>query len=92
MTIATEASPYGSAHAALYAADVATTELMGIEETRKVLGDRVDRAAEAELHTIVTKHGQPAAAIVDVGWYIRARAALGDPTDLRVAPRRAAQE
>lgn len=78
------ATPYGSAPASLYAADMATTELMGIEETRKTLGDRITAAQDDERHTIVTKHGQPAAALVDIAWYARARESLGDPTDIRV--------
>lgn len=77
-------APYGSTPVSLYAADMATTELMGIEETRKVLGDRIAAAQDEERHTIVTKHGQPAAALVDIGWYARARESLGDPTDIRV--------
>lgn len=86
MDTTTVTAPYGSAPATLYAADVATTELMGIEETRKVLGDRITAAEKTETHTIVTKHGQPAAALVDIAWYTRARESLGDPTDIRVVP------
>lgn len=82
MTVETIEDLYGSAGGALYAADVARTELMGVESTRKVLGQRVDKAAAEELHTVMTKHGQPAAVIVDMDWYRRARKALKDPTDL----------
>jgi hypothetical protein len=75
--------PYRTAHGTLYAADVARTELMGIESTRKVLGSRVVPPEDAEfVHTVMTKHGQPVAVIVDIDWYRRAREALADPTDL----------
>jgi prevent-host-death family protein len=85
------APPYGSTQESLYAADVASTELMGVEDARKKLGDRVKRAADDELHTVVTVHGQPAAVLVDIAWYTKARESLGDPTDIRVAPRKVAE-
>ena len=87
MELFAESESYGTPSAGLYAADVATTELMGVEEARKVLGDRIDKARDDELHTVVTRHGQPSAVLVDIAWYIRARDAVGDPTDIRVAPR-----
>jgi len=85
---------FGNPVATLYAAAVATTELLGVEDTRKGLAGRVKLADEQETHTVVTLHGQPAAVLVDIGWYIRARESLGDPTDLRVgtAKRKAASE
>lgn len=83
-------SPYGSAPGSLYAADMATTELMGVEVARKILGDRIREAEENERHTVVTKHGQPAAVLVDIAWYARARESLGDPTDIRVPSKKPA--
>lgn len=80
----TVAAPYGIPPATLYAADMATTELMGVEVARKQLGTRIAKAENNETHTVVTKHGQPAAVIVDIAWYARARESLGDPTDIRV--------
>ena len=85
MTVQTQDSPYRISPGDPYAADVAATELMGIETARKKLGERVDMAAAGELHTVVTKHGQPAAVLVDMAWYVRARECLGDPTDIRVS-------
>lgn len=73
-----QATPYGT----LYDPGVAKTELMGVESTRKVLGKRVDTATQANVHTVLTKRGQPAAVIVPMDWYRQAREALGDPTDL----------
>ena len=68
----------------LYDADMATTELLGLEETRKDFRARVTVAEKEETHTVVTLYGSPAAVLVDIEWYRRAREALGDPTDLRV--------
>jgi prevent-host-death family protein len=84
MTTQVVTSPYRIPQGAPYAADVATTELMGVETARKKLGDRIDAARDDELHTVVTRHGQPAAVLVDMAWYVRARESLGDPTDIRV--------
>jgi len=57
---------------------------MGVEFARKKLGERIDFARDDELHTVVTRHGQPAAVLVDIAWYIRARESVGDPTDIRI--------
>lgn len=73
---------YESPEGSRYPGDVARTQLLSIEKTRAKLGERVDLAQEQELHTVVTRHGEIAACLVDVDWYRRARAALADPTDL----------
>ena len=74
---------YVSPEESLYAADVAKTEMMGVERARQTLGDRLRKAnAEEEIHTVVTKHGRPDGLIVGMEWYRRAREALGEPTDL----------
>lgn len=78
---------FGSSTGTLYAAEMATTELLGVEEVRKGLSGRVDLADKTETHTVVTMHGRPSAVIVDMAWYVKARQALGDPTDIRVAPK-----
>jgi prevent-host-death family protein len=82
MTVTPVASSYETAQAYPYDADMARTEFLGIESTRTKLGDRVAKAEAEELHTVMTKHGQPKAVLVDIGWYRRAREALKDPTDL----------
>lgn len=84
MTAQIQTSPYRIPQGDPYAAEVATTELMGVEDARKKLGERIDFARDGELHTVVTRHGQPAAVLVDMAWYVRARESLGDPTDIRV--------
>jgi prevent-host-death family protein len=82
VSITAPAHPYGVPYRELYDPDVAKTELMGVENTRKVLGQRVDAATDQDLHTVLTKRGQPAAVIVPMAWYRQAREAVGDPTDL----------
>jgi len=76
------ASAYESAQESPYDVDVARTEFLGIENTRTKLGDRIERAEKDEVHTVMTKHGQPKAVLVDIGWYRKAREALKEPTDL----------
>jgi len=66
---------------------MASTELMSVEEARAVLSTRFKRAREAELHTIVTKHGEPDGVLVDFAWYKKAREALGEPTEVAFTPR-----
>lgn len=70
----------------LYAPEMATTEIVGVEDARKGLSGRLRAAAKEEIHTVVTVHGQPSGVIVDMAWYTKAREALGDPTDIRVRP------
>lgn len=78
--------PYGPRRGTRYAADMARTELMGLDAARKSLGERVDMARDHEIHTVMTRHGQPAAVLVDIRYYLKSRTAVGDPTDLAVVP------
>lgn len=73
---------YESTSGVLYDPDVARTELMGVEETRKALSERLKKAEEEDLHTVMTRHGKTRGVIVDIDWYRRARESLGEPTDL----------
>lgn len=82
MSVSTTSDQYGSPTADLYDPDVATTERIGVEAARKVLGQRLDLAKKEGVHTILAKHGADAGAIVPMDWYRLAREALGDPTDL----------
>lgn len=53
-----------------------------MEKTRQSLSTRLRTANEDQVHTVVTIHGKPDGAVVGMDWYRRARAALGEPTDL----------
>lgn len=74
--------PYRTTQGTLYAPDMAGTEFMGVEAARKVLGQRVDAAKKQGERTVVTRHGQPQAILIDMDWFRRASEALGEPTDL----------
>lgn len=76
------AAPHGRATGTLYDPDVAKTERMSVEEVRRVLGQRLDKARDEGLHTVLAKHTRDTGVIVPMDWYRRAREALGDPTDL----------
>lgn len=53
----------------LYAPDMAGIEWMPVERARKVLGQRVKRAREQKVHTVLTMRGNPDAVIVPMSWY-----------------------
>lgn len=74
--------PYATACGPLYASVMARTEFMGVEAARKVLGQRVDAAKGQGDRTVITKHGQPQAILIDMEWFRRASEAMGEPTDL----------
>jgi prevent-host-death family protein len=73
---------YESPSGCRYDPAMAKVEHMTVEEARKVLGRRVDRARDEDVHTAVTKHGRTIAVVVPLDWYRQAREAVGDPTDL----------
>jgi PHD/YefM family antitoxin component YafN of YafNO toxin-antitoxin module len=81
------ATTFGNPIETLYSPDMAKTEMLGVEDTRKAFSARIIAADSDEIHTVVTLHGQPAAVLVDVSWYARAREALGEPTDIRRGPK-----
>lgn len=60
-----------------YDLDVARRVMMGIQELRLRLRERVS-ALSSGIHTVFTRHGRPVAVLVDVDWYQRAAEALGD--------------
>lgn len=49
----------------------------GIDAIRNKLGDYVNAALYRGEHTVITRAGKPAAVIVPVEWYEKAREALG---------------
>lgn len=79
MTSQTLAPPQG-----LYADDMATRELRGIQDARDNFRERVDRALENGVHTVVTRHGRAAVAVVPWSWYLQAAEAMEDPVDLEM--------
>lgn len=73
-----DAPPHGS----LYAPDVAKRELVGIQEARDNFRERIDRAEEHGVHTVVARRGKPLVAVVPIEWYRRMCELSGEPTDL----------
>lgn len=86
MTIAPHAPPSGSprgrAQGIPYDAEVAKTELVGIEAARQSLGPMLERADAESVHFVLTRHGRARGVVVNMEWYRTAREALKDPTDL----------
>lgn len=81
--IATSERPVGTPTGALYAADMARSEFMGLEEARQKLGPQVDKAnAQDPTFTVLTKHGKPLGAVVSFEFLMRAREALGEAADV----------
>lgn len=73
---------YGSTTQVPYDADMARRKLMGVNDARKFFAQRIKLAEETGEQTVVTRHGDPVAAIVPMDWLRRAADALGEPTDL----------
>lgn len=57
---------------------VAGVEVIGIDRARGDLGGIVDRARLKGEHTVITRAGKPAAVVVPVDWYEKAKAAIGE--------------
>ena len=81
MTITTEPDLYPSRYRDRYDPDVAKRELVGIQELRLHVKERVDAVLKGT-HAVFTRHGKPVAVLVDMDWYRRAAEALNEPTDL----------
>ena len=82
MKAAVIAGPYESPGGNRYDPPMAKVEQVSIEDARKTLGQRYDKARDEDLHTALTKHGRPGAVLVPIDWYRRMRELDGDPTDL----------
>jgi prevent-host-death family protein len=52
-------------------------EAHGIEETRGILGDLVERVRVGGEHFVITRYGKPAAVIVPVEWLEQMKARIG---------------
>lgn len=81
MTITSDPALYGTRYRNRYDLDVAKRELMGIQELRLHIKERVN-AVQNGTHTVFTRHGKPVAVLVDMDWYRRAAEAVGEPTEL----------
>lgn len=51
-------------------------EEIGLEEARKNLGEIVEQARVGREPTMITRHGKPAAVVVNAGWHERTLADL----------------
>lgn len=86
MNMLAEIQPQGSAGGNLYDPDMAKRVMLGLEETRRSLGERVKKAEQDGELTIVTRHGKPSVGIIPYELLVRALAALGEPTDTWPSP------
>ena len=64
----------------LYAAGMVKRVLIGVQEFRTYLKDRLT-AIEAGEHTVLARRGKPVAVMVPMDWYRQAAEALDDPTE-----------
>lgn len=71
---------YSEPFGCLYAADMVKRVLLGVQEFRTALRERLTAAEKGE-HTVVAKRGKPVAVVVPIGWYRDAATALKDPTE-----------
>lgn len=80
---------YEGATGVLYDLPVATDEFLTVEQTRKILGKRLQLAqSETDpVNTVVTVHGHPEGVIVSVDWYVQVRAERGEPVSWQFAPK-----
>lgn len=69
---------YGKPAGTLYGVDMANREMMGVQDFRLNLSDKL-KAIRKGLHVILTNRGQAVAAVVPWEWYTRAAEALNDP-------------
>lgn len=77
MTITAEPGLTQSPYRSSYDLEVAKRVMMGIQELRLRLRERVDALGQG-IHTVFTRHGRPVAVLVDVEWHRRATEALGE--------------
>lgn len=71
---------YSEPFGVLYAADMVKRVLLGVQEFRTNLRDRLASSERGE-HTVVAKRGKPVVVVVPIAWYREAAAALKDPTE-----------
>lgn len=81
MTTTLAPPTYGEPHAELYAAEMVKRVLLGIQEFRTALAERVKQATDAGEHTVLMKRGKPVGVYVPIDWYRTAAAAVDEPTE-----------
>lgn len=80
MTITTDRLPYGRPTASLYAADMVKRVLIGVQDMRARLRERI-AALDLGEHTVVQRHGKVVGVFVPIEWYRRASDKLAEPTE-----------
>jgi prevent-host-death family protein len=78
--IAPEADLYVRPYGTLYDPGMVKRVMMGIQELRVRLRERVNAAEQGE-HTVFARHAKPVAVLVPIDWYRDAAKALNDPTE-----------
>lgn len=79
MSITATPAAYGRPEGDPYTPVMAKRRIMGAQEVRASISDRLDAAEEHEEHTIVLRRSRPSGVLVSAEWYHRASEALGDP-------------
>ena len=65
----------------LYAVAMAKRVMMGVQEFRLKLKERIDAGVKGQEHTIISQRGNVVMAAVPIDWYRRAADAVGEPTE-----------
>ncbi len=71
---------YGETDSDLYAADMVKRVMLGVQEFRTYLRERLVAIEKGE-HTVLARRGKPVAVMVPMDWYRDAAAAMNDPTE-----------
>lgn len=80
MTITPIRPPHTGPHSSLYAAEMVKRVLLGIQEIRARIAERVD-ALDAAEHTVLQRRGRIVGAMVPIDWYRKASEKMGEPTE-----------
>lgn len=75
------AGMYGEPDGDLYAAGMVKRVMLGVQEFRIHLRERLRLIEDQGEHTVLARRGKPVAVMVPMDWYRRAAEALDDPTE-----------